>query len=106
MSGLEVVGAIASVVQLASVVYEIFKSLYEVGNALANASSDILDLAHDLEIISEELYLHATLVNAANHPYSDQVNRLRAKIIGHCATNAERLTEFSRSSEQVAFGPR
>ena len=86
MSGLEVVGAVASVVQLAQVVYEISKSLYEVGNALANASSDILDLAHDLELFSEELHLHATLVSAANHRYSHQVNRLTTKIIGRCAT--------------------
>jgi hypothetical protein len=47
MSGLEVLGALASVVQLAQVVYEISKLLYEVGNALANASSDMLDLAQE-----------------------------------------------------------
>jgi len=86
MSGLEVVGAVASIMQLAQVVYEISKSLYEVGTALASASSEILDLAQDLEIFSDELRLHKTLVNAANRCYSDEVNRLTAKIIGRCAT--------------------
>jgi hypothetical protein len=94
MSGLEVIGAIASVVQLAQVVYEISKSLYEVRNALANASSDILYLAHDLEIFSEKLQLHASLVNAANHQYSDQVNRLIAKIIGRCATICRKINRI------------
>ena len=43
MSGLEVVGAIASVVQLAKVVISISKQLYEVANALSNVPSDIKD---------------------------------------------------------------
>ena len=80
------VGSIASVLQLAQIVFEISKSLHEVGNALANTSSDVRDLAYDLELFSEELHLHATLVSAANHRYSQQVNRLTAKIIGRCAT--------------------
>ncbi|KAE9371464.1 hypothetical protein N431DRAFT_24725 [Stipitochalara longipes BDJ] len=91
MSGLEVVGSVASVVHLAQVVYEISKSLYEIGNALATTPSDILDLAHDLELFSEEVHLHTTVVITANHRYSDQVNRLTAKTIGRCATICKKI---------------
>lgn len=94
MSGLESIGSVASVVQLAQVVYEISKPLYEVGDALANASSDILDLAYDLEIFSEQLLLHARPVHGTNHGYSDQVNRLTAKITGRCATICVKIDQI------------
>jgi hypothetical protein len=87
------------------VVYSISKQLYEVGDALAHASSDIKDLAHDLEIFAEELTLHATLVNAGNSHYSDQVNRLTAKIIGRCATicvKIDRILKKVRSGGVLA----
>jgi hypothetical protein len=94
MSGLEVIGSIASVVQLAGAVYSISIQLYEVANALSNAPADIKDLAHDLEIFSEELLLHSKLVNANNSRYSDQINRLTAKIIGRCATICEKIDKI------------
>ncbi|TVY47295.1 hypothetical protein LOCC1_G002860 [Lachnellula occidentalis] len=85
MSGLEVFGAVASVAQLAGVVYSISKQLYEVADAFSNAPSDIKDLAHDLEIFHEELVLHAQLVTEENARYSNQIIRLTSKIIGGCA---------------------
>ncbi|KAG4430749.1 hypothetical protein IFR05_013770 [Cadophora sp. M221] len=85
MSGLEVVGSIASVVQLAGTVYAISKTLYEVGDALSNAPADIKDLARDLETFSEELHLLSSLLDG-RHRYSDRVYGLTAKIIGNCAT--------------------
>ena len=72
--------------QLTGVVYSISKQLYEVGEVLSNASSDIADLSRALKVFLEELLLHATLVKVGNIRYSDQVNRLAAKIIGRCAT--------------------
>ena len=94
MSGLEVIGSIASVMQLAGAVYSISIQLHEVANALSNAPADIKDLAHDLEIFSEELALHSKLVNTNNSRYSDQVNRLTAKIIGRCATICEKIDKI------------
>ncbi|TVY17475.1 hypothetical protein LARI1_G004822 [Lachnellula arida] len=85
MSGLEVLGAVASVAQLAGVVYAISKQLYEVADALSTAPSDIKDLAHDLEIFHEELVLHAQLVTDENARYSNQIIQLTTKIIGRCA---------------------
>jgi len=94
MSGLEVIGSIASVMQLAGAVCSISIQLHEVANALSNAPADIKDLAHDLEIFSEELALHSKLVNTNNSRYSDQVNRLTAKIIGRCATICEKIDKI------------
>jgi len=85
MSGLEVVGSIASVIQLAGAVYAISKTLYEVGDALSNAPSDIKGLARDLETFSEELHLLSSLLDG-KHRYSDRVYSLTVKIIGDCAT--------------------
>jgi hypothetical protein len=65
-----------------------------VASALSNAPADIKDLAHDLEIFSEELLLHSKLVNANNSRYSDQINRLTAKIIGSCATICEKIDKI------------
>lgn len=55
--GLEIVGVVASIAQLAATVYGISKTLYEVSDALSNAPSDIKDLARDLETFSQELNL-------------------------------------------------
>jgi hypothetical protein len=84
MSGLEVISSIASIAQLAGNVYAISKTLYEVGNALSNAPSDIQDLARDLETFSEELRLLSTFLDQKKG-YADQIHRLTAKIIGDCA---------------------
>lgn len=94
MSGLEVVGSIASVAQLAGTVYSISKTLYEVGNALSNAPSDIKDLAGDLERFSEELHLYARLLDKKH--YDDQFHRLTAKIIGECATICTKIDRVLR----------
>lgn len=99
MSGLEIVGAIASVTQLAGAVYSISIQLYDVANALSNAPGDIKDLAHDLEIFSEELLLHSKLVNANNHRYCNQVNRLTATIIGRCAIICEKIDKLEEITE-------
>lgn len=85
MSGLEIVGAVASIAQLAATVYGISKTLYEVSDALSNAPSDIQDLARDLETFSQELNLLYKLLGNKNSRYSDEVHRLMAKIIGDCA---------------------
>jgi hypothetical protein len=94
MSGLEIVGSIASVAQLAGTVYTISKTLYEVGNALSNAPSDIKDLAGDLERFSEELHLYARLLDKKH--YDDQFHRLTAKIIGECATICTKIDRVLR----------
>lgn len=91
MSGLEVIGSVASVLQLAATVYSISKTLYEVGDALSSASTDIKDLAQDLETFSQELELLSTLLDGKSSRYSDQVYRLTAKIIGDCATICEKI---------------
>src|SRR3954452_21855658 len=79
MSGLEVVGAVASITQLAGLVYSISKQLYEVSNALSAAPSDIKDLARDLEVF------HSNLAKDRNLSCSNQIIRLTIKIIGRCA---------------------
>ena len=94
MSGLEIVGSIASVAQLAGTVYAISKTLYEVGNALSNAPSDIKDLAGDLENFSEELHLYARLLDKKH--YDDQFHRLTARIIGECATICTKIDRVLR----------
>lgn len=94
MSGLEVVGSIASVAQLAGTVYSISKTLYEVSNALSNAPSDIKDLAGDLERFSEELHLYARLLDKKH--YDDHFHRLTANIIGECATICTKIDRVLR----------
>jgi len=98
MSGLEIVGAVASITQLASTIYSISKTLYEVSDALSNAPSDIKDLARDLEIFSEELRLFSCLrvFESKNNRYSDQVYKLTAKIIGDCATICVKIDRILR----------
>ncbi|KAE8451648.1 hypothetical protein EG329_003105 [Mollisiaceae sp. DMI_Dod_QoI] len=91
MSGLEVIGSVASVLQLAATVYSISKTLYEVNGALSNAPSDIKDLARDLETFSDELRLLSALLDEKNSPYSDTVYKLTAKIIGDCATICQKI---------------
>jgi hypothetical protein len=98
MSSLEVVGSIgsigstASIAQLAGTVYTISKTLYEVGDALSNAPSDIKDLARDLETCSEGLNLPSCLLGRKNSRYSNRVCRLTAKVIGDCATICQKNT--------------
>ncbi|KAF5872502.1 putative binuclear zinc transcription factor protein [Botrytis fragariae] len=93
---LEVIGGIASILQLAGTVYTISKTLYEVGEALSNAPSDIKDLARDLETFSEELRLLSTLLHGKDGRYADQVYRLTAKIIGDCATICTKIDRIIR----------
>ncbi|QSZ34374.1 hypothetical protein DSL72_005966 [Monilinia vaccinii-corymbosi] len=93
---LEVIGAIASIAQLAGTVYTISKTLYEVGEALSNAPSDIKDLARDLETFSDELHLLSTLLHGKDGRYADQVYRLTAKVIGDCATICTKIDRIIR----------
>ncbi|ATZ55774.1 hypothetical protein BCIN_12g03350 [Botrytis cinerea B05.10] len=93
---LEVIGGIASIAQLAGTVYTISKTLYEVGEALSNAPSDIKDLARDLETFSDELHLLSTLLHGKDGRYADQVYRLTAKIIGDCATICTKIDRIIR----------
>jgi hypothetical protein len=103
MSGLEVVGAIASVVQLAEVVISISKQLYEVANALSNAPSDIKDLAHDLEMFHDDLILYADLVHARNTSYSKHFSRFTAKIIGRCAEICVKIDKILKKLRSGSF---
>lgn len=96
MSGLEIVGVVASIAQLAAAVYGISKTLYEFSDALSNAPSDIQDLAHDLETFSQELNLLYNLLENKNSRYSDEVHRLMAKIIGDCATICVKIDTILR----------
>jgi hypothetical protein len=96
MSGLEIVGVVASIAQLAATVYGISKTLYEVSDALSNAPSDIQDLARDLETFSQELNLLYKLLENKNSRYSDEVHRLMAKIIGDCATICVKIDTILR----------
>ncbi|KAF7947724.1 hypothetical protein EAE96_008804 [Botrytis aclada] len=98
---LEVIGGIASIIQLAGTVYTISKTLYEVGEALSNAPSDIKDLARDLETFSDELHLLSTLLHGKDGRYADQVYRLTAKIIGDCATIC---TKIDRNIRKLRSG--
>ena len=93
---LEVIGGIASIGQLAATVYTISKTLYEVGDALSNAPSDIKDLARDLETFSEELNLLSTLLDGKDGRYADRVYRLTAKIIGDCASICAKIDRILR----------
>lgn len=93
---LEVIGGIASIAQLAGTVYTISKTLYEVGESLSNAPSDIKDLARDLETFSDELRLLSTLLHGKDGCYADQVYRLTAKIIGDCATICTKIDRIIR----------
>ncbi|ESZ91527.1 hypothetical protein SBOR_8098 [Sclerotinia borealis F-4128] len=93
---LEVIGGIASIAQLAGTVYTISKTIYEVGEALSNAPSDIKDLARDLETFSDELHLLSTLLHGKDGRYADQVYRLTAKIIGDCATICAKIDRIIR----------
>ncbi|KAH9208894.1 hypothetical protein DL95DRAFT_449616 [Leptodontidium sp. 2 PMI_412] len=103
MSGLEVIGSVASVLQLAATVYSISKTLYEVGDALSNAPSDIKDLARDLETFSEELHLLSSLLSDQTHRYSDRVYRLTAKIIGDCASICVKIDRILRKLRSGSF---
>ena len=103
MSGLEVVGSVASVLQLAGTVYSISKTLYEVGDALSNAPSDIKDLARDLETFAEELHLLSSLLDDKTHRYSDQLYRLTAKIIGDCASICVKIDRILRKLRSGSF---
>lgn len=62
ISGLEAVGAVASIVQLATTVYNISRVPYALSAELSSALSDIQDLAHDLEAFWEEIHLLLTLL--------------------------------------------
>lgn len=103
MSGLEVIGSVASVLQLAGTVYSISKTLYEVGDALSNAPSDIKDLARDLETFSEELHLLSGLLDDKTHRYSDRVYRLTAKIIGDCASICVKIDRILKKLRSKSF---
>ncbi|KAG0645974.1 Sterol uptake control 2 [Hyphodiscus hymeniophilus] len=103
MSGLEVIGSVASVLQLAATVYSISKTLYEVGDALSNAPSDIKDLARDLETFSEELHLLSSLLSDKTHHYSDRVYQLTAKIIGDCASICVKIDRILRKLRCGSF---
>jgi len=93
---MEVIGSVASVAQLASTVFKISKTLYEVGDALSNAPIDIKDLARDLETFAEELNLLSSLLDNKTSRYSEQVHRLTAKIIGDCATICVKIDKILR----------
>jgi hypothetical protein len=103
MSGLEVIGSVASVLQLAATVYAISKTLYEVGDALSNAPSDIKDLARDLETFAEELHLLSALLDDKTHRYSDRVYKLTAKIIGDCASICVKIDRILRKLRSGSF---
>jgi hypothetical protein len=96
MSGLEVIGTIASVGQLAGAVFAISKQLYEIADALSNAPADIKDLAQDLEIFHQQLLLHTKLVNAENARYSNEIVRLTVQIIGRCANICVKIDNILR----------
>jgi hypothetical protein len=103
MSGLDTIGGIASIAQLAATVYTISKTLYEAGEALSNAPSDIKDLARDLETFSQELYLLSSLLQGRNEKYADQVYRLTAKIIGDCASICVKIDRILRKLRSGTF---
>jgi hypothetical protein len=103
MSGLEIVGAMASAVQLAGVFYSISKQLYEIANALSNAPSEIQDLARDLEVFHDELILYADLVNERKASCSRSISRLTARIIRHCGEICVRIDKILKSLRSGSF---
>lgn len=103
MSGLEIVGAISGISNLAAIVFQLSKTLYEVGGSLANASSDIQDLARDLETFSEELHLLASLFDGGSNRYSTRIYDLVTKIIGDCAVICNKINKILDNVQNVGL---
>lgn len=82
---MEVIGAVASICQLASAALSLSKTLYSVGSAIGSASEDVQVLAEDLKTFSQSLMLLSRLLEDSKSWYSDDIYLLTAKIIKDCA---------------------
>jgi hypothetical protein len=97
-----VVGAVASIIQLADVALQLSKTLYATSSAIATASEDIKALSRDLEVFGQSLTLLSRLLEDGHDEangksrYSDAIYLLTSKIIEDCAdiyTKIDRLME-------------
>lgn len=82
---MEVIGAVASICQLASAALSLSKTLYSVGSAIGSASEDVQVLAEDLKTFAQSLMLLSRLLEDSKSWYSDDIYLLTAKIIKDCA---------------------
>lgn len=85
MDPVTAIGAVASIVQLASTALSLSKTLYSLGEAVASASDDVQVLAEDLKTFSQSLTLLSRLLEDSKSWYSDDIYLLTAKIIKDCA---------------------
>lgn len=85
MDPLTVIGAVASIAQLAQGALSLSKILYSLGAAVASANDDIQVLADDLKTFSQSLTLLSRLLEDNKLWYSDDIYLLTAKIIKDCA---------------------
>lgn len=85
MDPLTAIGAVASILQLASAAIALSKTLYTAGSAIGSAAEDVNLLADDLKTFSQSLSLLSRLLEESKAWYSDEIYMLTAKIIKDCA---------------------
>lgn len=81
MDPISTIGAVASIVQLASAAISLSKSLYSVGSAISSAPEDIQSLAEDLEDFAGSLNIFSRLLGDSESFYSDDIYLCAAKIM-------------------------
>ena len=81
----------------------ISKTLYEVGDALSNAGTDIIGLASDLKDFSDQLQVYHWIVEERDGRYLDEIYRITANIIGKCATVRTKVDKILKHSEVGAY---
>lgn len=81
MDPISTIGAVASIVQLASAAVSLSKSLYIVGSAISSAPEDIKSLAEDLEDFAGSLNIFSRLLEDSESFYSDDIYLCAAKIM-------------------------
>jgi len=85
MDPISAIGAVASVVQLASTALSLSKTLYSFGSSIGSAGEDVHTLAEDLKTFSQSLALLSRLLEDGKSWYTDDIYLLTAKIIKDCA---------------------
>lgn len=91
MDPITIIGAIASVVQLAGTALSLSKCLYEAASTITTATEEINSLAHDLALFSESLTLLSRMLDAKQEQYSRAIYELTAKIIVDCGEICKKI---------------
>ncbi|CAG8973844.1 hypothetical protein HYALB_00005589 [Hymenoscyphus albidus] len=81
MDPITALGAVASIVQLASVALSLSKSLYSLTSAISSAPEDTITLCSDLESFSDSLMVFSRLLKEGECFYSDDIYLCAAKIM-------------------------